>query len=162
MENNVNTKYLDAIDLIEDFNEIGGNFKNITNEDLISQARVNKEEALELWDALSLEEGEAQILKESVDNFVTIVGFLKMLEKKGYDVENALIQVGENNLDKFISFDDPCLVQETVDFYAEQGIKVTAENNMEYEFTVIKDENGKIRKPVGYVKADVSKFIPKQ
>lgn len=162
MENNVNTKYMDAIDLIEDFNEIGGNFKNIATEDLLSQARVNKEEALELWDALSLEEGEAQILKEAIDNFVTIVGFLKMLEKKGYDVENALVHVGENNLEKFISFDDPCLVQETVDFYAEQGIKVTAENNTEYEFTVIKDENGKIRKPVGYVKADVSKFIPKQ
>jgi len=162
MENNVNTKYMDAIDLIEDFNEIGGNFKNITTEELLSQARVNKEEALELWDALTLEEGEAQILKEAVDNFVTVTGFLKMLEKKGYDVENALIHVGENNLEKFISFDDPCLVQETVDFYAEQGVKVTAENNMEYEFTVIKDENGKIRKPVGYVKADVSKFIPKQ
>jgi len=158
----VNTKYMDAIDLIEDFNEIGGNFKNITTEELLSQARVNKEEALELWDALTLEEGEAQILKEAVDNFVTVTGFLKMLEKKGYDVENALIHVGENNLEKFISFDDPCLVQETVDFYAEQGVKVTAENNMEYEFTVIKDENGKIRKPVGYVKADVSKFIPKQ
>lgn len=158
----MNTKYMDAIDLIEDFNEIGGNFKNITTEELLSQARVNKEEALELWDALSLKEGEAQILKEAVDNFVTVTGFLKMLEKKGYDVENALIHVGENNLEKFISFDDPCLVQETIDFYAEQGIKVTAENNMEYEFTVIKDENGKIRKPVGYVKADVSKFIPRQ
>lgn len=158
----MNTKYLDAIDLIEDFNEIGGNLKNVTEEDLMSQARVNKEEALELWDALSLKEGEAQILKEAVDNFVTVTGFLKMLEKKGYDVENALVHVGENNLEKFISFDDPCLVQETIDFYAEHGIKVTAENNTEYEFTIIKDEHGKIRKPVGYVKADVSKFIPKQ
>ena len=158
----MNTKYMDAIDLIEDFNEIGGNFKDITEDSFISQVLVNKEEAFELWNAIYMKEGEAQILKEAIDNFVTIVGFLKILEKKGYDVENALIHVGENNLDKFISFDDPCLVQETIDFYKEQGINVTAENNTEYELTVIKDENGKIRKPVGYVKADVSKFIPKQ
>ena len=157
----MNYKYLDAIDLIEDFNEIGGNLKNVTEEDLLSQARVNNEEALELWDALYLDEGKAQILKEAIDNYVTIVGFLKMLEKQGYDVANALIHVGENNLSKFISFDDPCLVQETVDFYKGLGIEVFVENNTEYELTVIKDSNGKIRKPVGYKSADVSKFVPK-
>lgn len=157
----MNYKYLDAIDLIEDFNEIGGNLRNVTEESLFAQAKVNKEEALELWDALYYKEGEAQILKEAIDCFVTSVGFLKMLEAQGYDVANALVHVGENNLSKFVSFDDPCLVQETVDFYKEQGVEVFVENNTEYELTVIKDWNGKIRKPVGYIPADVSKFVPK-
>ena len=44
--------------------------------------------------------------------------------------------------------------------YHNKDIKVSVEYNSEYEMFVIKDENGKVRKPVYYASNDLADCIP--
>lgn len=148
----------DCINDVALFNEIAGNFSQVTHESLISQSRVVREEGLELFEAV--EEGNAnEILKEAVDVLVTIHGFVKMLEEQGYDVIGAFNAVNKNNLSKFST--ETHIVRQSLDYYDDQGIKITAEENNDYEVYVLKNEFGKVVKPVNYKKVNVAAYTPK-
>lgn len=96
-------KIEDCVAGVAEFNVLAGNLEDITQEKLLSQARVVREEGNELYDAVFYEEGQEQILKEAVDVLVTIHGFVGMLQNLGYDVYRAWKEVNDNNMSKFPS-----------------------------------------------------------
>lgn len=148
----------DCINSVELFNEIAGNLDNITNEKLIAQAKVVAEEGNELLEAVA--EGKPNdVLKECVDVLVTIHGFVKMLEAQGHDIIGAWNEVNVNNLSKFPT--DEKIACDTVDKFSDEGIFCTIEENKDYNVFVIKNENGKVVKPIGYKKCSVASYTPK-
>jgi len=148
----------ECIDGVTLFNEIAGNFSNITNDKLIAQSKVVREEGIELLEAV--ESGvENEILKECVDVLVTIHGFVKMLEEQGYDVMGAWSEVNSNNLSKFPSTDEA--VEASLEYYYEQEIAVSATTVPDYNCFVIKNDAGKVVKPLGYKKCNVASYTPK-
>lgn len=147
-----------CIDQVVVFNDIAGNLDNITQESLVAQANVVEEEGKELLEAV-LEGNPNEILKECVDVLVTIHGFVKMLEEQGYDVIGAWNAVNINNLSKFPI--DEKIACDSVDALADQGVFCKIEANDHYQVFVIKDEQGKVRKPINYKKCSVAAYTPK-
>lgn len=143
---------------VELFNEIAGNSGLITQESLIAQAKVVAEEGNELLEAV-LEGSPNEILKECVDVLVTIHGFVKMLEEQGYDILGAWNAVNINNLSKFPV--DEKIACDSVDALADQGVFCRIEENDHYQVFVIKDGQGKVRKPINYKKCSVAAYTPK-
>lgn len=140
------------------FNDIAGNLSNVTHSSLVAQAKVVREEALELVEAVD-EQDATNILKETTDCLVVIFGFMQMLEEQGYDVVGAWKQVNANNLSKFTpSYDIAIASQEC---FRSVEVAVDIERNDDYNVYVLKDEQGKIRKPNGYTKPCVAMFTPK-
>lgn len=143
------------------FNEIAGNFKEVSKEKLVAQAKVVLEESQELLQALVNNEGEEQLLKETIDVLVTVLGMFGMLKQQGYNVEAAWNVVNKNNLTKFChSYSDA--LNGVLD-YSAQGIKVVYERSpphIDRFYYILRDENGKVRKPLGYKKCSVKQFTP--
>lgn len=140
------------------FNDIGGNLSNVNREKLIAQAKVVKEEGLELVEAV-LGGNNEEILKECIDCMVTVVGMFKMLEQQGYDTMGAWLETNQNNMSKFTtSLID---VDDSIAHYYNKGVIVKAEYNDFYDVYVLKDECGKIRKPLSYKKCSVACYTPK-
>lgn len=148
----------DCIEGVVLFNTYAGNYDNITDERLLAQARVVREEGIELYEALEKREGKEQVLKECMDVLVTITGFATMLQRAGYDVLGAWGVVNDNNLTKFpTSYTDAC--------YTLTGYRATEPSGFEMiqvdaNRWAIKDCFGKIRKPIGYEKVSLKQFIP--
>lgn len=150
------TTLLDCYDGVYKFNAVAGNLDNVTDEMLRAQARCVLEEAKELFTAVDENEGPEQLLKESIDVTVTIFGFLQQLYSRGYDVFGGMTKVNGNNLTK-VSMDD-AVTAYTLMAYEESGIKVEKHRNpIGY---CVKDEHGKIRKPVNYKSVSVAEFTP--
>lgn len=143
------------------FNKIAGNLDNVDDSAIEAQIKLIKEEAKELVDAFENNEGKAQLLKETTDLYVVLMGLVYKLEAQGYDWELAQNKVNMNNIDKFVAGDDPETLANTLEMYKEQGVVVRPVYNEEYDMFVIVDENGKVRKPAGYQKCDVSMYVPK-
>jgi NTP pyrophosphatase (non-canonical NTP hydrolase) len=150
----------DCIEGVVLFNTYAGNYDNITDEYLLSQARVVREESCELLDAVANNEGKEQVLKECVDVLVTITGFATMLQRAGYDVLGAWKATNDNNLTKYpTSYTDACY---TLTGYEATEVSVAGFQMIQVDSCrwAIKDGNGKIRKPIGYEKVSVKQFIP--
>lgn len=142
---------------IEDFNLIALNGRSVTQEDIVAQAKLCLEEAKELFNAVNDKEGDAQVLKESIDLAVVCLGMLHRLELMVFEVSSACNVVGENNLTKFCK--DRAIARYSQMAYEADGVEVNIVESRGYYALI--DKNGKVRKPFGYEKADVSKFIPK-
>lgn len=156
----MNTKMTieECVSGVELFNEIAGNFNLVTQESLVAQANVVEEEGRELLEA-ALEGNPNEILKECIDCLVVVHGMAQMLQEQGYDVLGAWNAVNKNNLSKFpLTEKEAC---ESVDALSDQGVFCTIETNDHYQVYVIKDENGKVRKPLNYKKCSVAAYTPK-
>lgn len=148
----------ECIEQVVMFNDIAGNFDNVTHNTLLSQAKCVAEEGIELEQSV-LSNNPNEILKECIDCMVVVVGMFKMLEQQGYDTLSAWKEVNSNNMSKFtISL---CDVDESIEHYKDNGIEVTAEYNDFYNVYVLKDSAGKVRKPLSYNKASVACYTPK-
>jgi len=135
-----------------------GNYDNITDAQLLSQARVVREEGDELFDAVNNNEGQEQILKECVDALVTITGFATMLQRLGYDVTGAWNAVNSNNLSKFpATYTDACYTLTGYEATEGEGFTLTAVDTGKW---AVKDKHGKLRKPIGFKKCSVARFTP--
>ena len=143
------------------FNDAAGKLENLTMPDVYNQLVLIKEELDEAFHAYQVNDTEG-VLDASVDVAVTAIGFCLILEKLGFDVDGALLETAKNNLTKFIDGGDTHKVDATVQHYKEQGVKVYAEYNHEYNLFVIKDMNNKIRKPVGFISNSLVQFVPQQ
>ena len=141
---------------VYEFNRLAGNYDNITKEKLLAQAKVVLEEAKELLQAIENDEGEEQILKELCDCHVPITGISQMLILLGYGVFPAWKKVNANNLQKFCNTELEAIYSKEA--YEAQGISV--EINKIEEVFVLKDKNGKVRKPLNYEKVSVKEFTP--
>lgn len=138
------------------FNELSGGAKELSEEAVVSQYDLIKEEFNELTAAMQAKDTE-EVLDGCIDILVTTYGLLQKLEALGCNVEQAMIDTANNNASKFPYADQGPNVLATVAMYAEQGIKVQGTFNDEYQRYVIRDTNGKVRKPLGYVSNDLSK-----
>lgn len=134
---------------VEKFNEIGESFK------------CDLRDAANLYLSLTFEENSegiyaferddpVELLDAAVDTLITSIGLIQALEKAGFNVEEAMKRIAANNLAKFPNVADGC---QHLDEY-------TAEVNDKYNVYVIKDNNGKIRKPEGFSKVDLTDLVP--
>lgn len=142
-----------------EFNVLAGNLENISEENLLAQAKVVREEGIELFNAVANKEGPEQVLKEAIDVLVTIHGFVSMLQTKGYDVCGAWKEVNDNNLTKFPS--DYVTAHYSQLAYLDDNVQVEVVKRSEDCF-VLKDDNNKVRKPIGYQKPNLKKYLPKE
>lgn len=143
----------DRYNEVATFNEIAGNLDNVTVEKLEAQMKVVLEEVKELKDAFD-GQNSLELLDGACDSFVTLMGLLQQMERAGFKVDEALKSVNENNLSKF-----PKTVSiPAAAAYFENGWKV--EYNKEYECYVLKDGNGKIRKPLHFESVDIMDYLP--
>jgi len=139
------------------FNEMAGNDVKLTLKDLFAQEKLIAEEAKELKEALD-ENNPVEVLDAIIDLYVVIDGMTSKLEALGFDVSTALKQTIENNMSKFPV--DDVIVEQTIDNFDSQGIKTTAELHPVFKRWAIKDQNGKIRKPINFVSNDLSNCLP--
>lgn len=137
------------------FNEIAGTSEDYSKEAIESQLKIILSEVEELVTAFN-EETPTDVAAEAVDVVVTVIGLLQKLNNAGIDCYTIAKRIGEKNLEKFPS--SLALVEASIKDYTDKGIKVTAVANTEY-FTgkyVIRDEHGKVRKPLGFTKVNLS------
>lgn len=159
MLNNGKIFYEDIFEDIRLFNEVAGNLDVVDDSAIESQLALIREETKELMDAFYNNEGNENFLKETTDLFVVLVGLINMLEKKGMNWQEAQLEVGMNNLDKYIAYEDKERLEATEKMYEELDIPVDFYLHNKYDVWVVKDRNGKVRKPAGYQKADISRFV---
>lgn len=137
-------------------NDIAGKFKDkYTYKDLLNQVKVIKEEVEELEEAIETA-NHVNLLKELADVVVTVHGMVDIIEYIGYNVEDALVKVANNNLSKFTPSDK--VADESVIDYTNKGVKVKLELNTKYNVWVIKDENNKYKKPIDYKPCNVEAY----
>jgi len=141
------------------FNTIAGKDKVQSDFDLENQVKLVREEAQELFDAVTLGEPLVNILQETIDVLVVAQGMLQLLESLGCDTNGALLAVADKNLSKFTSDRDEAW--ESMEQYHKENKEVTVEYNRENNVYVLKDQNDKVRKPLKFTRVDLSKFVPK-
>lgn len=135
---------------IKKFNDIAENLINVDSESIALQLDLIQEEYIETVDAFDAGNNEG-ILDGAIDMFVVVSGLLQKLEAQGYDVAEAIKRVCDNNSQKFPSLDVGCAYNKEFELSI----------NEKYNVYVIRDKNGKIRKPEGFVSVDLSDCVPK-
>lgn len=81
------------------------------------------------------------------DTFVVVAGLMQKLQNAGFDVEQALLRVTDNNLSKFTTKAD-------YNWASQQGYEVNYDET--YHRFSYRDSNGKMRKPFDYKSVDIS------
>lgn len=135
------------------FNEVAGNLDNVTVASIEAQMKVVVEEVKELEKAFADKNG-VELLDGACDAFVTVMGLLQQMEVAGFKVDEAIGRVNTNNLMKFPS---EITLAEIV-LYKERGWH--SKYNSKYSCCVLKDKNGKIRKPIGFQPVELSDLVP--
>lgn len=144
---------------VKDFNTIAGN-KDVSVKGFKTQQRNVYEECIkEVEEALN-ENNVVKLLDGVVDGLYVVMGQLHKLELMGCDIQGAIKQVCDDNAKKFPKQEK--VAQSSVLHYNSQNINVNYTYNPEYDCYVIKDENKKIRKPVGFVGTDLTKYVPEE
>lgn len=131
------------------FNQIAGNLKGDMLQQIDNQLGYVFEELTETIDAFEARDA-GELVKEVADLAVVVNGLLQKMEAAGFDMELAMRLVDQNNLSKFPAKGEPLQ-------YA-TGFKATL--NEEFQRFVIKDAEGKVRKPANYVKLDLANCAP--
>lgn len=149
---NIEDHYAD----VYSFNNIAGNFENVDEASLAAQVKVVVEEVKELEKAFA-EKNSIELLDGVCDAFVTVAGLMQKMQEAGFDVNKGLTRVCTNNLSKYVNSDD--ITDNEMREYSNRGWSV--DYNMEYDCYVLKDENGKIRKPDGFVPVVLDDLVPK-
>lgn len=139
------------------FNDLAGNTTRLSLRDIKSQTKLIIEETNELNDAVEANDP-VKVLDGVTDILVVVSGLASKLLALGFDVSTAFEQTAKNNLSKFPRSEKTAI--STVDAFKQQGIETTAEYNASHDRWVIRDENGKVRKPIGFVSNDLSNCIP--
>jgi hypothetical protein len=141
------------------FNEIAGKSKAETKQDLLNQIKLIEEEVAETRAAIE-QDNPVEILDGAVDVGVVLFGLMQQLENLGYRVKEAASVTCDNNLSKFPA--DAKVAHNTVWHLVETAD--AGEYRCEFSTVgnvwVIKDQNNKVRKPLGYVKNDLKEFVP--
>lgn len=138
---------------VEKFNDIAGNLNNVNVASIEAQMKVVVEEVKELQDAFDSQNA-LELLDGACDAFVTLSGLLQQMQRAGFDIDTALKLVNENNLSKY----PPTVSIPAAASYFEN--KWTVVYNKTYDCYVLKDGNGKIRKPIGFQPVDIVDCLP--
>ena len=140
-----------------EFNSIAGNDTKLTKEDYKAQYKVLFEEVKEIEEALDTNDI-VKLVDGVVDTVVSVLGFVQRLEKQGVNMSKAMELIAENNLSKYTM--NAYYADLSVADYKSKGIEVVSEFNKEYCVYVLRDTNGKIRKPNNFKSVDISDCIP--
>lgn len=136
---------------VETFNDVAGNFDNVDVAAIEAQIKVVVEEITELKDAFYNKDA-VGLLDGVCDGFVTLMGLIQKMNVAGFKVSEAIDRVNANNLEKFK------LGEGTLNTYMSVDWNVIY--NSKYECFVLKDKNGKIRKPLGFKSVEISDLVP--
>ena len=139
------------------FNDISGSAQKTTKDDIKNQIVLMEEEVKETFNDFEAN-NIVGVLDGCIDTLYVTLGLLQKLKNLGVDTDGAMKQVAEDNLSKF-----PSSLQEAIDsiiIYQNQGTNVSMEQNKEHRVYVLKDQNDKVRKPLGFVGTDLSKYVP--
>lgn len=139
------------------FNDLAENTDKLRLENIKNQVRLILEEAHEIMDGVNNNDP-VEILDGVADLYVVLNGLTSKLVALGFNVSGALQQTNENNLSKFPASE--VIAKDTVEMYRAQNIETTYAFNEVHGRYVIKDTNGKVRKPVGFVSNDLSNCLP--
>ena len=141
------------------FNILAGKDKLVSLQDLKEQLTLVQEEVQEIADGLD-SNNPVEVLDGLVDVYVVLDGLKQKLENLGFDIPEASYRVAGNNLTKFpISREN---AEETKQMYLDKEIDVIVEYNQVFERWVVKDQQGKVRKPVGYGSVELDDLIPSE
>lgn len=141
------------------FNLTAGTANKLEKGDINAQLMLIQEEVQEIAEALRKGD-DVELLDGAIDSLFVVLGLIQKLKMKGFVTYEAMQKVAQNNLSKFPT--DPKVVMATIEHYRKQGIKCHHEYIEEYKRYVIRDENNKVRKPVGYESVDLSDCVPKE
>jgi len=133
------------------FNDIAGQLIEPNKDSIALQLDLIQEEYLETVDAFDNED-RVEVLDGAIDMWVVVSGLLQKLEAMGYNVEEALKRVTDNNLSKFPSTANNAENSWNGDY--------TPHFNKKHQVLVLKDKNGKVRKPDGYKPVNLSDLVP--
>lgn len=140
-----------------EFNSIAGNDTKLTKQDYESQYKVLLEEVYEIKEALDTD-NVVELVDGVIDVLVVISGFVQKLENQGINMSKAMELIAENNLSKYTM--NAYVADMSVADYKSKGIEVVSEFNKEYCVYVLRDTNGKVRKPINFKSVDISDCIP--
>jgi len=140
-----------------EFNSIAGNDTKLTKQDYEAQYKVLLEEVYEIKEALDTD-NIVELVDGVIDALVVISGFVQKLENQGINMSKAMELIAENNLSKYTM--NAYVADMSVADYKSKGIEVVSEFNKEYCVYVLRDTNGKIRKPINFKSVDISDCIP--
>lgn len=153
-----------AFDSVYEFNDISKQFEGDPREGLDLQLDLIWEEYTETIAAMDdgcsgypnidRRTAEIELLDGACDLFVVVVGLLQKLQNAGFNVQEALQRVTDNNLSKFPTSINP----QDWNWYESQ--KWTPVYNDSYGKFVLKDENGKSRKPINYCPVNIYDLVP--
>lgn len=144
---------------VEKFNDIAGNLSSdkLNKESLLQQLALVNEELKETITAVETNDP-VEMLDGVVDVLVTAFGFAQKLEAMGFNVGEAMHLVAQNNLEKYpTNIED---VAETLALYDDAGVECAYEFNSNHGMYVVKDSNGKVRKPIHYKSVDINHCAP--
>lgn len=156
-----------AFDQVFQFNDMAGQFKSEPLQSVNLQLDLIFEEfcdetikAFERGcNAIEYDKDKQEAGKQSValldgvcDTFVVVAGLMQKLQNAGFDVEQALLRVTENNLSKFTTKAD-------YNWASNQGYEVVFDEKY-YRFSY-RDANGKARKPPEYVSVNIDDLANK-
>lgn len=160
-ENNF-VDYYNYLSFAEDcylFNDLAGKSRQSTWKDLQAQYDLIQEETSEILEGIENRDI-IEVLDGAVDVLVVTIGLLQKLQSKGIDVSLALKLVAENNLSKFT--EDKSSAEDTVEQLKMQGIEASAEYQPFFDVYVIKDTNGKVRKPIDFESVYLLDCVPSE
>lgn len=141
------------------FNILAGKDKLVSLQDLKEQLALVQEEVQEIADGLD-SNNPVEVLDGLVDVYVVLDGLKQKLENLGFDVPEASYRVAQNNLTKFpISKEN---AEETKQMYLDKEIDVIVEYNQVFERWVVKDQQGKVRKPIGFESVELDDLVPSE
>lgn len=137
-----------AFQSVKTFNKLAGNLKSVDEYSVDNQLDFIFEEFSEGVDGFENKD-EIELLDSACDLFVTVAGLMQKLEAVGFDIDSALQRVNDNNLSKF-----------PIDEHFPRDPAHMVTYNSEFQRWVIKDKNGKVRKPLNFVAVDLSDCVP--
>lgn len=167
----------DVSNRVYDWNlKVGNDLSKATWQDIFNQNRVNFEECKELYYAISTIEqllnGNTTLdalegynplletLDGAVDVSVTYTALVEMLESRGLRVSDAAERILKNNDDKvFTDFNDAQVEAHKLQEELGEPIIVCTSVVEGVEWYSLKDQNGKVRKKLGFVGVDLSDLL---
>ena len=137
------------------FNDIADNSTKLTMQDLANQQKLISEDAhYEACEAFE-DDDAVQLLDSVIDGLYVVLGQLQKLSLLGFDVQQAMKQVQEDNMQKFPT--DEQVAIESVEMYKKAGQEV-AYKQVQGRFVLYNTRTGKVLKPKCFKPTDLSYF----
>lgn len=137
---------------IYQFNNLAGNLDVVTTDDISNQLDIDYSEVIETIDAFD-EKDTTEYIDGLADKYVTLTGLIQQMEALGFNMDEAIERVCDNNLTKFV---DARSYTSSIQPDNTEAIRISAHN-----LIMFKDKNGKVKKPLNYIPVDLSDLVVK-